>query len=194
MTRQESGRLGAMATMRIIRNRYHSNPNYCQWCNGPISLKDTEPPSEARRRKFCSRTCAATWRNQGRTCNRKNRTCKKCSALFWSRYTSRKWCDDCQINHQQYLLTRTKSDVSRAGIAKHARESVNIVKCQWCGYDTFIDVSHIKAVKDFPEDALLSEINHPSNLLCLCLNHHHEYDAGLISLEEILSLCTGHGN
>ena len=189
MTRNESGRLGALIKAVNIRNKYQSNPNHCQWCGSPIALKDNESPSEARSRKYCNRSCAASFNNQRPKRTRKTKACSKCFSPFWSENKSRKWCDDCQLKQQQYLATRTKADVSRQAICKYARESITIVKCQQCGYDKFVDVSHIKAVKDFPNSALLSEINHPSNLLCLCPNHHHEYDYGLLTLNEIL-LCT----
>lgn len=42
---------------------------------------------------------------------------------------------------------------------------------------------HIRAVSDFSDDALISEINDISNLIALCPNHHYEYDAGILDLK-----------
>ena len=49
-------------------------------------------------------------------------------------------------------------------------------RCICCGYDKHFEVAHIKAVSDFDDDALISEINNEDNLIALCPNHHWEYD------------------
>lgn len=48
-----------------------------------------------------------------------------------------------------------------------------------------VEVAHLKAVSDFKDESLMSEINHPDNLIGLCLNHHWEYDNGYLTREEI---------
>lgn len=55
-------------------------------------------------------------------------------------------------------------------------------KCIICGYDSHIEIAHIKSVSEFPNEALVREINHPDNLIGLCPNHHWEYDNGLLKL------------
>lgn len=45
-----------------------------------------------------------------------------------------------------------------------------------------VEIAHIRAVADFSDEDLLSEINHPDNLVGLCPNHHWEYDNGLLNL------------
>jgi len=54
--------------------------------------------------------------------------------------------------------------------------------CFFCGYDKYAELAHRVPIKDFPMDALLSDINHIDNLVTLCPNHHREADAGLIDL------------
>lgn len=54
--------------------------------------------------------------------------------------------------------------------------------CNICGYQHHIDVAHIKAVSDFDDDTLISEINSIENLIALCPNHHWEYDNGILQL------------
>lgn len=54
--------------------------------------------------------------------------------------------------------------------------------CVICGYDKRIEIAHIKAVADFDDNTLVSEINDISNLVALCPNHHWEYDNGLLEL------------
>jgi predicted restriction endonuclease len=47
--------------------------------------------------------------------------------------------------------------------------------CVMCGYDTYVEVAHLVAVKDGGSD-------HSDNLRPLCPNHHKEYDLGLIAI------------
>ncbi|WP_443081868.1 HNH endonuclease [Terrisporobacter sp.] len=51
-----------------------------------------------------------------------------------------------------------------------------------CGYTNHIEIAHIKAVSDFDDNILISEINNPDNLIGLCPNHHWEYDNGLLKI------------
>ena len=75
---------------------------------------------------------------------------------------------------------------SRVPIAKHARRVYNKSdkpkECLVCGYNTHIQVCHIKAVADFNENTLIKEIHSWDNLVALCPNHHWEYDHGLITI------------
>jgi hypothetical protein len=48
--------------------------------------------------------------------------------------------------------------------------------CKVCGYSKRIDVAHIKAIKEFSETALISEVNHIDNLVALCPTHHWKFD------------------
>lgn len=50
--------------------------------------------------------------------------------------------------------------------------------CARCGYDVHVEVCHIRAMKDFPRDALVAEVNAQDNLVALCPNHHWEFDHG----------------
>lgn len=45
-------------------------------------------------------------------------------------------------------------------------------QCVICGYDKHYEVAHIKAVSEFDDGVLLSEINNEENLIALCPNHH----------------------
>lgn len=59
-------------------------------------------------------------------------------------------------------------------------------KCIACGYDKTYQVAHIKAVSEFNDTALISEINDVDNLSALCPNHHWEYDHNLLSIGDYL--------
>lgn len=50
--------------------------------------------------------------------------------------------------------------------------------CEHCGYDRYYEVCHIKAISDFPDEALVIEVNDLSNLEALCPNCHWELDHG----------------
>lgn len=78
----------------------------------------------------------------------------------------------------------------RSSIARLAREeyqkSDRPKHCIVCGYPHY-EVAHIKAVSDFSDDTLISDINSIDNLIGLCPNHHYEYDNGILLKEELLN-------
>lgn len=79
-------------------------------------------------------------------------------------------------NYQSY-----RSDIRKLA-EKIYRESGKEFKCAICGYDKHVEIAHIKAVSEFPDDATIAEINDASNLIGLCPNHHWEYDNGILEL------------
>lgn len=50
--------------------------------------------------------------------------------------------------------------------------------CKVCGYSKHIEISHIKQVKEFADDAKVMEMNAINNLLAFCPTHHWEFDNG----------------
>lgn len=52
--------------------------------------------------------------------------------------------------------------------------------CAACGYKIHVELCHKKPISKFPKTATLGEINHPSNVVQLCPNHHWEFDNGLL--------------
>lgn len=52
--------------------------------------------------------------------------------------------------------------------------------CEICGYDKHVELCHIKAVSEWPDDTLLGVVNGPENLRVLCPSHHWEFDNGLL--------------
>ena len=78
----------------------------------------------------------------------------------------------------------------RSSIQKHARSmyqhSNRPQNCVVCGYDKTYEVAHIKAVSDFNNDVLISEINDVKNLIALCPNHHWEFDNGQLDINEYI--------
>ena len=62
--------------------------------------------------------------------------------------------------------------------------SNSLYVCAHCGYDKHVEICHIKAIKDFDDSALISEINSKENLIALCPNCHWEFDHHLLSPKE----------
>ena len=88
---------------------------------------------------------------------------------------------------KEELLFKHKNYFSfKSAISAHARkvfqESGKSTTCPICGYNYKNEVCHIKEVKDFPDDALIGEINHPDNLVSLCRTHHWELDHKILKL------------
>ena len=92
-------------------------------------------------------------------------------------------------NKSNYINELTKGELfslrsswnnARSSIQKMARNiyinSNKPKKCIVCGYIKHYEVAHIKAVSDFDDVTLISEINDEDNLIALCPNHHWEYD------------------
>lgn len=133
---------------------YNLNPNVCQECSGPI-LHTDGPLRVTLIKKFCSRSCAAKYNNRGR-----------------ERVTK------VHVVTKRKILSKLRGSISHPSIRSHAR---TIAKpegksCEECGYSKFVEVCHVRAVKDFPSTATLEEINAPENLKLLCPNCHWEHD------------------
>jgi ribosomal protein L19E len=73
-------------------------------------------------------------------------------------------------------------------IRNHARtkiiNSTLPIKCHICNFDQATEICHLKPIADFPPDALISEVNHLSNLILLCPNHHWKLDNSRLDPDE----------
>lgn len=156
--------------------------------------------------KFCSRSCAAIFNNRNspprnppteKFCIR----CERSLGVFangskpggWSRI-----CDDCKIRKPRNIDWDLETKESLRGMGnsnfggrfpyirtlsrKKYIKSGKSMQCYVCKYDLHVDVCHIKDVKEFPDDALIKDINHIDNLVALCKNHHWEFDNGHLSI------------
>lgn len=143
--------------------------------------------------KFCSKSCSAKHNNK--IPKRKiTRKCKKCSNLVMN-YKSY-YC----VDHYQTKIERQREFIENQTLAsyyskdsikgRHASsKSVHIrmlarswfreltkLPCAKCGYDKHVEMCHIKAIKDFPDTALIKEVNCKDNIIQLCPNCHWELD------------------
>jgi hypothetical protein len=105
MTRSESGRLGAIAKAKSIRESYDKNPKLCKECYKPLAWEHRKEG------KFCSSGCAATHNNRGvRRWGKPPRECIGCgkptrNPSFCSNHCQRDW-----------EWSNTKSEIERDGV------------------------------------------------------------------------------
>lgn len=128
------------------------------------------------------------------------------------RYRKKQYCDTCRLevlaengrahmgNHLADLENMTRKQVRestptyqahRTAIRKHAvriyTTSGKPLICAVCGFPHHAQVCHKRAVSDFPDDALIKEINDINNLVALCPNHHWMLDNGLLKIDDLSS-------
>lgn len=137
--------------------------------------------------KFCSKSCSVSYNNKihpkrvkaqyvctncHEHINRRSKFCKKCAHLHTNRLPS-----DLTLKEAKYLKHHKSSAFALVRTRARAVAKLNNMNtCVHCGYSKHVEIAHIKAISTFPEDTLLSVINHPTNLMSLCPNCHWEFD------------------
>ena len=203
------GRATAIKNRGEAIKRYYEDPNRCLYCSKIIEVGNRKV-CEVRHRKFCGKSCAASYNNISTPKKkRKKNICTTCGEdiTYISDY-KRKYCDGCLVLYQQKRLEninmeKLKYDMKilnkgglrklagtyrrfRNYVQKHARkvfmESGMEYKCSLCGYGHHVDICHIKPVSSFSDEVLILEINDIGNLAALCPNHHWELDNNLLEL------------
>ena len=123
--------------------------------------------------KFCSRSCSAIYTNRQNPRRLRTKRCKGCGSLILAAWT---YCSpECRPSAPPPLANRTLGEVQgraayqvNAQIRDAARRIMKRTRtpkeCRVCGYNTHVEVSHIRAISSFSSDTLVSEINHPSNI------------------------------
>jgi predicted restriction endonuclease len=80
---------------------------------------------------------------------------------------------------------KENGDVSIWDHAKRVYANSSLPKYCWiCGYNKHYDVCHIKPVRLFTDDALISNVNSLTNLMAMCRNHHWEFDHNQLSIDD----------
>ena len=170
------------------RMQFKLGLNPCLQC-GKMTLKP----------QFCSQSCSSTYSNlhhpkryEKRRENKRRYFCKHCGKEVPPRRTK---CDDCNKLLVDWDNTTIASVTDRASYQIHAqvrqraryvyRNSGRPNYCIICGYDTHIEVCHIRAVADFPPETPIGEINSLQNLVALCPNCHWELDNGVLPVEVV---------
>lgn len=144
---------------------YYENPNHCKFCGEIIEVINPDRLHDTKRKQFCNKSCAASFRNA------------KDGILV--------------VNKTLGYYTKDKKYLS--GKCQHVRkdarrvlEGSNVEKvCFYCKnheFDEILEVHHIKGVLEFDLDDYISDINDVSNLMWLCPNHHTMLEKELIQL------------
>lgn len=166
---------------------YTFSMNSCQCCGSAT----TNP-------RFCSRSCSAkvTNRTHPRRSVEPQNLCLGCGKRLSRRIGSRKE-QRCKSCRESTMDTMTKAEAyavslswgSKRGeaIRQHAKRLIRRLglptdRCEACGAEGATDLCHLRAIKDFPDDAPVSEINCRENLSNMCRCCHGLHDAGLLFL------------
>jgi hypothetical protein len=172
---------GGKAKAAKIRAGYLANPKLCLYCDDPIL--PGKVLAHARKKTYCSQRCSAHHLHAlGRFKPKKRglRKCEVCQSEYEAKASSpRKHCPTCWMVKRSATGKKTKGEARRM-IRLHAAAQLSGRSrvCAECGYEAHVEACHVRPVRDFPLDATLNEINHPTNLVFLCPNHHWEFDRG----------------
>ena len=195
------GKVMAVQQREIAVAKYYSNPNICKGCGSIIEIKEMEKVHSVKHRKFHNQSCAAIYNNAHRILKikekmDKRRLCPDCGQIKIDDRSD--VCQQCyrilngklnslgKLTKAEIFNKRTNYQSARSSIRAWAQEvymkSDKPKCCHVCKYTLHFDVCHIKKVSEFPDDALISEINAIDNLIALCPNHHWEFDHNLLKL------------
>mgnify|MGYP003588024968 FL=1 len=153
------------------------------------SKKFTRRTNKRDKYLYCSRSCSNRGVPRRKPIQRNCPTCGKAQG------TSGLVCESCRTR-KRWDETTTLADWREAyttasfhaKIRGHSRgiylASGLPYACAICGYDTIVDVAHIKDIREFDLDTPVVVVNDIKNLVTLCPTHHREFDKGLIRLSE----------
>jgi len=141
-------------------------------------MKCNECKVETTNPKFCGNSCAAIYNNRHvtRKVKKKQWKCKFCDMDTPSRRTI---CDGCtthgrlgDLTLREAIYAQHHKSSAYALVRSRARKSKEKCPCEKCGYSKHTEVCHIKAISEFDENTMISDINSLDNLLRLCPNCH----------------------
>jgi len=147
-------------------------------------------------KKFCSRSCAASYNNIKIPKRKKTKKCKACNSHIVSDRTYCKQCFDAYFKRDFNKLTlRDCQNVYGSRNAYHttvrthaqqlAKKYNKLEKCYICGYTLHVDCCHIIPVSDFPLNTTIIVVNALKNLIGLCKRCHWELDHGYINKKDL---------
>lgn len=174
--------LSTQACKRAAKEReeeYLKNPKKCMHCGKPLPYKGHKD------KKFCSRSCSASYNNTKRTKEPKGiRYCKHCGKPIahlkgdsWKDYNKRKYCcfdcyaNDCYNNFiEEWKMGKTSGSSPSGGISSTIRKYILNKynnKCSICGWSEInpytgnipLEIHHIDGNSDN---------NSEDNLVVLC--------------------------
>ena len=137
-------------------------------------------------------TTCTTWKELGQklgykkeiSSDNKKKILNRCALLDINNFSIKKIEPVSSKTKKELFSFRKNWQSARTAIRKDAQkvfdQSGKPYKCAVCGYDKHVEIAHIKAVSEFDDSALLTEINNSDNLIALCPNHHWEFDNGIL--------------
>ena len=193
--RMVGARASADAQRRKAVSAYYKQPNYCQYCGHVIHVVGNERPSWTRKKKFCDRSCAASYNNSIAIKRPRRGTCLVCNTAIKS---DRKYCSkQCRTLHAT-VNPRAPYNSVKAVVAWRQRLKLRAIqykggRCQVCGYNrctralTFHHLS--PSEKDFniggstkAWSRIKAELD---KCILLCANCHAETHEGLLALSKL---------
>lgn len=151
-------------------------------------------------KKFCSRSCAATYNGSKYPKRSKEKeywpkcfTCDKKVAR-----KSGKFCKECIENKKHYNGKPAELQTLGEVVRNEGRRSnkFDLVRkmahrlygkergrCEKCGYEHYSEICHIKDIASFSNETLLSTINDKSNIIFLCPTCHWELHHGIFVID-----------
>lgn len=128
--------------------------------------------SKNRKRKKC--IC-------GEFIKKESTICMKCSAEEYKKKRDKIYESSIEDYLQHHNKTTKNANIRR--LARVFMEETKIEKkCQICGFNEYVEVCHIKPIKDFNKNDKINDVNSLKNLVYLCPNHHKLLDLGKIKL------------
>lgn len=139
---------------------YYTNPRLCKNCDKIIDPNPGEKIANLKNRNFCCRNCAMLWRNKNLPNSKMDEFLNKTKKEVFDQYVNRGLA-------KPVICKNANRMAKKYGLKK---------ECFLCGYDKLVELCHIRPVSDFPDDALISEINAKNNLIYLDRSCHKALD------------------
>ena len=141
--------------------------------------------------RFCCRSCSAvaikskSYDKKINTCtycgddveNYRHLFCKGCNILgrHKMRATGGKLLTEVTIKEYCPRKGANAYDNIRSNARYIVRDELK-AGCEECGWSRHVEVCHIKAISDYPDDTIVSVVNERHNLKLLCPNCHWVFD------------------
>lgn len=173
--------------------KYYNDPNFCKNCGKIIEITSKRYPSDARRMKFCCRSCAGSYNNY----KYPKRVADECTFCHCGGRKDKRaeLCHPCKtantVDNQYSAMVKDfiyhgNARVKYAQIRKLARQFIELWEipftCERCGYELHVEVCHIIPIAEFEDHGRIIDVNNPNNLICLCRNCHWELDHGHLDI------------
>ncbi len=141
--------------------------------------------------KYCCKSCSAKHTNKLFPKRKTKKVCIVCNKPVLSYRHNRceeHWNEYKESKHKnktigEYRRYKSVADKHPSWLHAHVRsfarswlKHLTKMPCAHCGYTKHVELAHIKDVASYPDDTLLSEVNHENNVLPLCPNCHWEFD------------------